>query len=222
MLGERIAEARKKAGLNQAELAAALGDRYDYSMISHVEANRKLLRLDGIVRAAQELNVSLDYLLGLTDDRTSAADRSSVSQDIEFVPIETEMALADFNSESTVLPAEGSYPFRRKRLIEGEGIDPKQARVFRVKGNSMYPALPKGSVILVDYQRRALAEHRIYVYRTNDAVHVKRAKQCPAGEWWWCSDNPTGGKTRRKEADVVQGEVRWVGHGLNHEVSYGV
>ena len=31
-----------------------------------------------------------------------------------------------------------------------------------------------------------------------------------------------GGKTRRKEADVVQGEVRWVGHGLNHEVHYGV
>ena len=28
MLGERIAEARKEAGLKQAELAAALGDRY--------------------------------------------------------------------------------------------------------------------------------------------------------------------------------------------------
>ncbi len=36
MLGERLAAARKRAGLAQVELAVEMGDRYDQTMISHV------------------------------------------------------------------------------------------------------------------------------------------------------------------------------------------
>ena len=68
---------RRRAGLKQVELAAALGERYSHSVISEVEHNRFSLRLDGAVRAAEELGVSLDYLVGLTDDSTPAAELSS-------------------------------------------------------------------------------------------------------------------------------------------------
>ena len=76
MIGERLAKARKAAGMAQVELAVALGGRYDNTMISHVEHGRSSLLLDGAVRAAKELGVSLDYLTGLTDDPTPAAERS--------------------------------------------------------------------------------------------------------------------------------------------------
>ena len=141
--------------------------------------------------------------------------------DVAFVTIETETAAAGFDDLSTVRPAEGDYPFRRQRLIEGEGIDPDHARVFRVAGNSMYPFLPDGSAILVDYQRTDLTDHCIFVYRTNGSMLVKRAKMCDQ-EWWWISDNPMGGRERVKPSDQVRGEVRWVGHALNHGISYGV
>ena len=77
MLGDRLAEARRRAGLSQVDLALALGDRYDQPMISHVEAGRKTLRFDGLANAAKALKVSSDYLLGLTDDPTPASDLSS-------------------------------------------------------------------------------------------------------------------------------------------------
>ena len=73
MIGERLADARRRKGLTLADLAIALGDRYDHSVLSRVEANKSSLRLDGLIRAALELGVSTDYLLGLTDDPTPAA-----------------------------------------------------------------------------------------------------------------------------------------------------
>ena len=66
-LGERLAQARKRAGLAQVELAVAMGDRYNQQMVSHIERGRSSLRLDGLVNAAKELDVTTDYLLGLTD-----------------------------------------------------------------------------------------------------------------------------------------------------------
>ena len=67
-LGERLAKARKRAGMLQADLAAAMGPRYDRPMIVHIEAGRKHPRLEGLARAAQALGISTDYLLGLTGE----------------------------------------------------------------------------------------------------------------------------------------------------------
>ena len=75
MLGVRLAESRKRAGWSQHQLAIELGGRYDQSVISAVENKRSSLRLTGAVKAAQVLDVSLDYLLGLTDDPTPVDDR---------------------------------------------------------------------------------------------------------------------------------------------------
>ena len=66
-LGARLAHARRLKGLTQTELAVALGDRYSQSMISQVERGKSSLLVDGLIGAAQELDVSVDYLLGLTD-----------------------------------------------------------------------------------------------------------------------------------------------------------
>ena len=79
MLGERLAQARKLTGRRQADLAAELGERYDATMISHVERDRSSLLLDGAAEAARVLNVSLDWLVGLTDDPTPASARSNRS-----------------------------------------------------------------------------------------------------------------------------------------------
>ena len=75
MLAERLLESRKRAGLSQHRFAIELGERYDQSMISHIESGRSGLVRDGLVRAAQVLDVSVDYLLGLTDDPAPVDDR---------------------------------------------------------------------------------------------------------------------------------------------------
>lgn len=57
----------------QADLAAAMGERYDAALISRAERGLSSLRLDGLATAARVLGVSVDYLLGLTDNPAPAA-----------------------------------------------------------------------------------------------------------------------------------------------------
>ena len=114
--------------------------------------------------------------------------------------------LAGTGGESTVVADQGGYSLSRCRL-EDVGIDPTHASVFRVRGESMTPTLANGSLILVDYLRDAPRQNCLYVFRSGDALLVKRAQWRRA--WWWYSDNPKW-EPFPLEADMrVWGEVRW-------------
>ena len=58
------------------DLAIALGDLYDQTMISHVESGHSALLLEGAVKPACELGVSLDNPLRLTEDIQIVCDRT--------------------------------------------------------------------------------------------------------------------------------------------------
>lgn len=60
-LGERVRSARKRKGLTQAQLAELSG--YSVQHISHIETGMTKLSIDCVVELANELTVSLDYLL---------------------------------------------------------------------------------------------------------------------------------------------------------------
>ena len=250
MLGQRIAEARKRAGLGQVELAVALGDRYDHSVISRVESGQSGLRIDGLANAAAELNVSADWLLGLTDDPTPAASRNgspAVSVNDGGYPVPEKHANIDtrpvaetkpgYNLDEAndqdgiwnlpvreVRPAAGSgadvfgeevvgyVPFRADWLKE-RSIDPAQADVAQVSGDSMEPTLPDGCQIIVDRNRRELQAGRIYVMKTEEGLVVKRVKQNVQG-WWLMSDNPEWAPLFLTEETNIIGEVRWYAHTL--------
>ena len=108
MFGERLAAAREKAGLSQFQLALKLGDRYDRSMIGHVEHNRSELLVDGLTEAARVLEVSADYLLGLTDDPTPSAELAT-----KVGLLADDVALAD--------PGPGARPVPVHRLQSAAG-----------------------------------------------------------------------------------------------------
>ena len=59
--------------MTQTALGVAVGKVY--TLIGHVEVGRKQLSAEGWVLVAKELNVSLDYLAGLTDNPLTARDR---------------------------------------------------------------------------------------------------------------------------------------------------
>src|SRR5215475_7148880 len=66
ILGERIHLARRRVGLSQVELAA----RADISptTLNRVELGRQKLYAETLVTLARLLDVSVDYLVGMTDD----------------------------------------------------------------------------------------------------------------------------------------------------------
>ena len=60
-LGERIRQLRKEAGWSQAELAEKIGA--DAGRVNKYEAGRMAPAAETLVRLAEVLNVSIDYLL---------------------------------------------------------------------------------------------------------------------------------------------------------------
>ena len=101
----------------------------------------------------------------------------------------------------------GYVPFRRDWLAY-HGIDPAQADVVQVSGESMEPTLPDGCSILVDRNRRELQPKCIYVLRNEDGLVVKRVDRNREG-WWVISDNPAWLPVMLTEDTDIVGEVRW-------------
>ncbi len=241
MLGGRLAESRKRAGLTQFQLAIALGDRYDRTMIGHVEHNRSALLADGLMKAAETLNVSVDYLLGLTDDPTPAAELRAQVKELSAHrspanDLADNAALARTSSETTRPPGAQPVPVRRLQTAAGSGAldldeEVKTYAYFReewlkrrglvatrcsiisVMGESMEPTLPDGCVVLLDHNRRSRRKGKIFVVRTEDGLVVKRAGKDPGGRWQLVSDHPAWPPQLWARAMVI-GEVKWVAREL--------
>ena len=223
MLAVRLAQSRKIAGLSQGQLAAAMGDRYDQTMISHVETGRSGLLGDGLSEAARVLGVSIDYLLGLTDDPRSvnllvrAAETSSdCAPDVVRIPLVAALtgAVMD-NYDDTVLY---TLPFPRRWLDE-QDLDPEKCRLMKVGSKFMEPTLPEGSTILVDRGRREFQGNCIYVMELRwpdlegpgTALVARRVIWDQREEdWFYVNDAGGWGPSPFLEPPTVIGQVRWV------------
>jgi transcriptional regulator with XRE-family HTH domain len=69
--GNRVKEARERAGLTQKELAQRCG-RLSVRQLQRIENGESDVTGDTLIKIARELNVSLDYLAGQVDNPTQA------------------------------------------------------------------------------------------------------------------------------------------------------
>jgi transcriptional regulator with XRE-family HTH domain len=74
-IGERIAAARERAGMNRNQLARALGTSWQH--VDHWEKGRTRPTVESVRRLAELLEVSVDYLLGLEE---VPAERSTLER----------------------------------------------------------------------------------------------------------------------------------------------
>jgi transcriptional regulator with XRE-family HTH domain len=80
-MGLRLAELRERRQLNQAELAKRTG--LQPSMISHAEGGVRLPSVPALFSIADELNVTLDYLLGRSDQQAETKGGPQVRMLVE-------------------------------------------------------------------------------------------------------------------------------------------
>ena len=228
VLAERMTEARKRAGLRQVELAVALGNRYDHTVISAVEHGRSSLRLDGLTAAARELEVSTDYLLGLTDDPTPSARLAAKVSELEddaaharagtregFTPVSIIRGAGVAAGAGAATDSEyvmGSIAFRDDWLAQHD-LNPEQCRVIEVIGDSMEPTLENRAVVLVDFERTIRRQHKIFAVRTEGGPVVKRLRRYDNG-WWLVSDNEASKPVLWPRGAAVIGQVMWTGKTL--------
>ena len=98
--------------------------------------------------------------------------------------------------------------------LKSHGLDPSQCTVVKVQGESMEPALPEGTAILVDRARRRRRVGGIFVVRTADGVVVKRAGKDEAGRWLLLSDHPAWEPAPWPADAEALGEVKWMARAL--------
>ena len=197
-------------------------------MISHVEGNRRVLRADGLTHAARELQVSADYLLGLTNNPAPAATLAAKVSELEDAGA---LAAADDSEFRPVLLTKGtgiaagaganadeehvlgSLAFRDDWLRRHH-LNPAQCRVIEVDGRSMEPTLEHRAVILVDFQRTVRRHNKIFAVRADGGPVVKRLRHADGKGWRLVSDNKAYKPVPWPDAAVVLGQVMWTGRTL--------
>ena len=187
ILGQRLREARALRAVTQEQLAARTVNTRE--AISMVERGRSGWALDKIAAAARALDVSSDFLLGLTDDLRPAAELARELDDGDYVGVSE---LASAAGDGAVVEQErvtGRVKFRRTWLAR-HGLVARDCRVIQVSGESMEPTLVDGCSILVNLAARRRRTGRIFVIRAADGLVVKRADKHPSGAWRIVSDNP--------------------------------
>ncbi len=210
ILGQRLLMARQMRGWRQVELAEKIGGRYDRSMISKVERGHANMLLDGLIQAAQVLEVSVDFLLGLTDDPRTAEERVAALEPPNSVLIESDWGVSELSSDVSPVEEKG-LPFSWSWLKENR-IQPEQSRVYRVDKHVMHPTIYFGDVILVDYDRTDLIEGSVYLVKQADTVRIGRAYFT---DWGWYLFNRTSGRMSDEITlgtdKEVRGQVCWTG-----------
>ena len=94
MLGERLLDLRKDAGLTQDELAAILN--INKHSISSYERDINEPSDAVKIEIAKYFQVSIDYLLGITNDPCSKSDHSFVIRLPESIPEQAKESLTDY------------------------------------------------------------------------------------------------------------------------------
>ena len=211
-------------------------------MISHVEHNRAALLADGLIKAAETLRVSVDYLLGLTDDPTPSTELREQVDELSAKPLPepagpkalpfpaAELAHQEADPELAwvgkygVLGSAGPGAFVdsehvvkqigfRRDWLRKKGLNPAKCSVIDVHGDSMEPTLHHGAMILIDHQRNRRLENRIFAVRYDDGPLIKRLMH-DNHHWLLVSDNEEYKPVKWPREAVVIGQVMWTGRTL--------
>ena len=123
--GERIALLREKHGLTQEELAHKIG--ITRAALSHYETNRRKPDYETIEKFADLFRVSVDYLLGRTDQQHSVLDED-VREFIDSLELSDERILEMFSltvdgEKLTIEEAKGFIQFVRAKRSNEKRID---------------------------------------------------------------------------------------------------
>ena len=228
IVGQRLRSARALRGFTQAQLAAKIATTRE--AISMVEHGKSRFSTDRLATAARMLDVSTDYLQGLTDDATPADQlarslaaitgreppddrtaRAATGDAGDYVGVSALATAADGGAVDYDARVRGRIKFRKTWLAR-HGLVAPNCRLIEVIGESMEPTLVDGCSILVNHASRRRHLGHIYVVRTGDGLVVKRAGRDPSGLWQLVSDNPDKltwpNRPWPPEAEIV-GEVRW-------------
>ena len=107
--------------------------------------------------------------------------------------------------------ADDSLMFREDWIYRDLRMQPKDLVLIRVAGESMWPTLRDGDVILVNQSLTQPDTDGIYIMRVGDMLLVKRLQLLPGGRINVISDNPTYKPWTLETNKMAEGDVAIIG-----------
>lgn len=168
LIGDRVRTLRKQKGMTQDELAKKLGYKSKTS-IAHIENGRDIPR-SMVVELAKALDTTPSYLMGWEDDHREPEPQFYIyklPRKVFDIPIyESVSAGYGTYADNTI---SGHMPMYD--LTEQEAAE---TLLLRVRGDSMYPRIPDGSLIQVHKQDFAESGSVAVVLIDNNEAVVKK------------------------------------------------
>jgi hypothetical protein len=107
--------------------------------------------------------------------------------------------------------------FRRDWLVGTRGLDPRKVGLVFIRGDSMYPTLWSGDLVMVDTTRKGIHGGGLYVIRMGEGLMAKRLHR-------WAFAWPSGPQVSAGSALARGGRVRFghPGHRQGAHAIWGV
>lgn len=116
------------------------------------------------------------------------SDHNELDGKYAYVPQYDAKAAAGLGSENPHVEVHSTLAFKRDWL-KAKGVKPESLAVIYAEGQSMWPTINSGDVLLVDQSRIEPADGQVFVLAGTDGAIVKRLIQGPLGQWTLRSDN---------------------------------
>lgn len=190
-IASNIAEARKRSGLNQSELARRLGIRPQ--SVQQWEKGTATPKLDRLTAIAQVLGVSLESLTG--QEPIPVVKEETVDSDPDdIIKIPRFNAIASMGAGDVVYPDEDQVvehlSIRKSWLRQHVSCSSfNKLEVITGRGDSMVPTFENGDILLVDTGIEKITSDAIYALNIGGELFVKRIQRNIDGGLIVISDN---------------------------------
>lgn len=191
--GKRLKDWRKKSKLSQKNLGEILGRSQGY--IGDVESGRTQISRDLLDRLTERTTVSREFLLtgigpmdvedtaifGRRDDQITAPDRSRPAHGDFAANGHDFVFIRRFNISVSAGP--GLVPVAGDDIdhmafsaswLTRYGLNSDLCGLVKVRGDSMAPTIPDGSLVLVHAGENQLDQEGIYAFSRGNEAYIKR------------------------------------------------
>ncbi|SEH22575.1 S24 family peptidase [Rhizobium sp. NFR12] len=214
-IGARLAVLRE--GRIRKEFAKDLG--VPDSTLGNYERGDRLPDWSFLETLHQRKGVNLNWLLSGVGEIFSASETGSSVVDDNVVRLPRFDARA--SAGKGLIPVNelpvGEVAFARD-FLRNLGASPDHCYVLEARGDSMWPTIPDGALLIADSSKKVVDDGRIYHFNVMDRALIKRARWTIDGKLFLTSDNVAAGyapeefTADRVDELQVSGRIMFTGH----------
>ena len=199
--GQRVAEFRESLNLKQREFAAQLG--FSAGLVGQIESGRAEPSRNFLQRMADRYQVNSAWILEGREPMVFASlpgFASASDDEVRITPAnlahpasgdfaygEEEFTLVkrydvNLSAGPGLIPVENALSEHlafSRNWLRREGINGQLCGLVRVRGDSMAPTIPDGSMVLIHMPEMTVLQEGIFAFSRNGAAYIKRI--IPAG-----------------------------------------